>query len=93
VIVLYDILEVVRAVHFERPDPRLGRLIERLMREIRQAETLAEQAPRLEPPGCPKCGRRIGTHESAHAMLTTYVERDYKVCSECGLTDEEKRDA
>jgi hypothetical protein len=90
VIVLYDILEVVRAVHFERPDPRLGRLIERLMREIRQAETLAEQAPRLEPVGCPACGRRIGTHESAHAMLTQYAEREYRTCPECGLTDVEK---
>jgi hypothetical protein len=90
-IVLYDILEIVRAVHFERPDPRLGRLIERLMREIRQAETLAEQAPRLQPPGCPVCGRSVGTHESAHAMLTRYAEREYKTCPECGLTDVEKR--
>jgi hypothetical protein len=78
-------------VHFERPDPRLGRLIERLMREIRQAETLAGQAPPPGPVGCPACGRSVGTHESAHAMLTRYAEREYRVCSECGLTDVEKR--
>jgi hypothetical protein len=42
-IVLYEILEVVQAVHFDRPDPRLGKLIERLKREIRHASSLEEE--------------------------------------------------